>query len=108
MRLLCIILSIYVLMLSIVPCCFDDDCGGESESAQANSNSRDHEEDDCGACSQFMTCGTCPGFVSRTPDSLRVYFSAQTFALLSTFLPGHDYVARIWQPPQFRLMHDLS
>jgi hypothetical protein len=61
---LSLVLALLVLLVSAAPCC-PDDCGQSDDSiAQTNHQSDSHPEGDGGkACSPFLTCGFCFGFV---------------------------------------------
>lgn len=99
MKLICFILSIYVLILSTVPCCSDDNCIDEIETAHVDNHRQDHKEAECNSCSRFLTCGSCSGFMFLNLDSLRVYLSIETLIPFCPSLSINDYGAKIWQPP---------
>jgi hypothetical protein len=63
-KIICLILSLYVIILSAKPCCTDNDCvalAKEKTSKQAPN------EKGCFGCSPFFTCGSCVGFVTGKP-----------------------------------------
>jgi hypothetical protein len=62
MKIVCFILSIYVLVLSTVPCCSDDNCIDETKTEQADKHPQKEHQGCEGSCSPFLTCGTCVGF----------------------------------------------
>jgi len=102
MKILCFILSLYVLLLGTVPCCSDNNCNDQIKTENADNHSQDHKDSDRNTCSPFFTCGTCSGFVFiRT----RVDFKKASFiqdklitVYKSQFTDG--YIAKIWQPPK--------
>lgn len=103
MKIFCFILSIYVLVLSTVPCCSDDNCIDETKTEQTDKHSKD-EHQGCGTCSPFLTCGTCVGFTftnaSLTFEPSKIFFKS---ALLIPSYENHfanDFISKIWQPPK--------
>lgn len=103
MKIFCFILSIYVLVLSTVPCCSDDNCIDETKTEQTDKHSQD-EHQGCGTCSPFFTCGTCVGFTftntSLTFEPSKIFFKS---ALLIPSYENHfanDFISKIWQPPK--------
>lgn len=106
MKILCFILSLQVFYLSIVPCCWDDNCNDEIKTEQTENHSNDKQEDGCNACSPFLTCGTCSGFVF---SKLVFYFNKAQFSkskFIAIYEPqfADDFFAKIWQPPKNKLM----
>ena len=103
MRILCFILSLYVFSLSVVPCCSDDNCDDETIAENANNHSQEpNEEGDCNACSPFLNCGTCIGFVFTN-----LQFEIAEIPLIEDqFVPlykpqfSDDFFDKIWQPPK--------
>ena len=102
MKILCFILSLYVVFLATTPCCSDDNCNDEIKTEQTDNHSQDHKDSDCNICSPFLTCGTCTGFNFPT-----VFFSLTPPAItLTTKIPinyssfSSNYFPSIWQPPK--------
>jgi hypothetical protein len=98
-KLICIILSVYALILSTVPCCSDVDYIDEVETVNVDEHRQDHDGDECNSCSQFLTCGSCSGFVFLNLDSFKVYLAIETLIPFHTSLSTNDFIAKIWQPP---------
>ncbi|MDP2069136.1 MAG: hypothetical protein Q8K04_09230 [Lutibacter sp.] len=103
MKTLCFILSLYVFFLSVVPCCSDENCDDEVIIENADNHSQEHnEEKDCNACSPFLNCGTCIGFVF---SNLQLNI-AEIPAVEAQFTPiykpqfSDDFFDKIWQPPK--------
>lgn len=103
MKILCFILSLYVFSLSVVPCCSDDNCDDEIVTENAYNHSQDsNEEGDCNACSPFLNCGTCIGFVF---PNLKIKF-AEISLIEDFFVPiykpqfSDHFFDKIWQPPK--------
>jgi ferredoxin len=108
MKWLACLLSLYVILLSCVPCAACGDCC-EDEIAQtdAHNNTQDkHTESDHktdGVCSPFFACGTCHGAVVsgislEFPQSAPIATVTQQFFYSDQPLP--DYSPVIWQPPK--------
>ncbi|MHB1146086.1 MAG: DUF6660 family protein [Lutibacter sp.] len=103
MKIFCFILSLYVFSLSVVPCCSDDNCNDEVITENADSHSQEpNEEGDCDACSPFLNCGTCIGFVF---PNLQIEIS-EIQSVKYQFVPSYksqfydDFFDKIWQPPK--------
>jgi hypothetical protein len=96
-KLLTLLLSLFVLTLSSVPC-----CALENSEADHPIHENSQNEDDCGqACSPFYTCGTCVGFTPHYPDELFADYlrPIQHHSIYPPFeLP--QTAGSIWQPPQ--------
>ena len=61
MKIICFILSLYVIILSAKPCCTDKDCVVINKEKTSKQTSNEKE---CFGCSPFFTCGSCVGFVT--------------------------------------------
>ncbi|WP_339071049.1 hypothetical protein [Chitinophaga sp. 212800008-4] len=98
MRWLMILLSLYVLTLSAIPCCGDDQCCEEMAGKETHHNHHRQEL----PCSPFFSCNTCHGVVvpDFTPGlSARVIIlSSFSFNYIACSLPG--FTASVWQPPR--------
>jgi len=87
----------------VVPCCSDDKCDDETITENAYSHSQEPiDEGDCNACSPFLDCGTCIGFVfSNLQIDIDKFFSDE-----DQFVPVYkpqfpdDFFYKIWQPPK--------
>ncbi|MGZ9675397.1 DUF6660 family protein [Flavobacterium sp. GNP001] len=96
------ILSIYVAVLSTIPCCTDDNCNDEIKTEQIDNNSEDHQEKECNSCSPFFTCGDCSGFV-RTNINFDL---AEAIFIINKLVSNYksqfinSFIVRIWQPPK--------
>jgi len=88
-------LAFFVLLLSTVPCCADNDCADGNHAAQTESTSNE-------TCSPFLTCGVCTGFVFAEVG-LPLKSNATEKAPRQA---GHRVLfvegwhPRIWQPPK--------
>lgn len=63
MKLVCLILSFYVLLLSAKPCCADNDCQVKIPKKKELASKVPVKEKECPGCSPFFTCGSCVGFI---------------------------------------------
>jgi hypothetical protein len=102
MKILCFILSLYVLFQIAVPCCSEDNCNEEMAIGHTDSP-QEHEEGDCNTCSPFFTCGTCSGFVFTkwTFNFKEVSFLKDKLVPVYIFpFPPHSF-DKIWQPPKW-------
>ncbi|MCW3465148.1 DUF6660 family protein [Chitinophaga nivalis] len=105
MKWLVIILSLYVLTLSAIPCCGDDYCCEEQAvligCGQEHQDHDDHNKPEL-PCSPFFSCNTCHGVV--VPDITKsvpegVPLPRNTYYDHAA-QPLPEFAASIWQPPQ--------
>ena len=102
MKTLCFILSIYVIFLSTVNCCLDDNCTDEIEIEQTDNHSQDHKEGDCKTCSPFLNCGTCSGFIftSLQIDIIEILFQKDKSVAVYKSHFSNKFFNKFWQPPK--------
>ncbi|MFD0794915.1 hypothetical protein ACFQZX_14910 [Mucilaginibacter litoreus] len=103
MKLLCIIFSICIIMLSARPCCADKQCNGEGVVKNDQSAGRSTEKDKCPGCSPFFSCGSCVGFIVNKQVIITNLLIEQHTEKL--YLPYQEpslpkVSLSIWQPPQ--------
>lgn len=100
MKIICLILSLYVIILSAKPCCTDNNCvalGKEKTSKQVPAGK------DCLGCSPFFTCGSCVGFITgkAVVISLPVVIESITNEYAAYRQPRVIKVSSaIWLPPK--------
>jgi hypothetical protein len=103
MRILAILLSVYIVMLSASTCrCDYAGTGQDYRTEQHDAGAASH---DCsGDCSPFCLCNACPGFTDKT-------FSGYFQLKIQEYVPRENtlYLAQlylspllqgIWQPPR--------
>ncbi len=104
MILLQLLLALYVVMLSALPC--EALCRDESAPLRAYPSTPASQ--DCSAeegCSPFCQCASCPGFAVPAPFELTEE-TLTTNSLATKQLPLYvaphrlDVLGRIWQPPR--------
>jgi hypothetical protein len=92
MKIVGIIISIFILALNAIPCCWDS-CEDEPNKEYSKT-----EE----SCSPFLSCGNCAGFVLQE-DVPQIKLYAQT-SLSEIEFPGPSFYSEfsesIWQPPR--------
>ncbi|MBS1688887.1 MAG: hypothetical protein JSS96_09200 [Bacteroidetes bacterium] len=105
MRLLSAILSLYILLLTGIPCCAYDHC--EDANVKVENNKAKHsvpqkdKENGCNSCSPFFSCHGCCGFIvaahSGTSHTVFTFpppaYSSYKEPYVSQFVPF------FWQPP---------
>ncbi len=99
MKFLCLLLAIYVVLLSAKPCCADNDCQGKVEHSQKTPA----KEKECPGCSPFFTCGSCAGFIIAQPIILQLPEITPVPAAYGNVYqqPNVEKVAlSIWLPPK--------
>jgi len=97
-KVLCFILSLVVVLLTVKPCCADNDCSLTEKQQTGNS-----KNNDCAGCSPFYACGSCTGFIA-----VKAYIIVTVPTAIKTSKPCFlyhqpnikDVVLAIWQPPQ--------
>ncbi|HET6990322.1 MAG TPA: DUF6660 family protein [Bacteroidia bacterium] len=103
MKILYFILAVYVVLLSVKPCCTDDKCCADNHSAQTEKSARHQDNADCkGDCSPFFTCGSCTGFnfpafsFSLKPSEVAIEKQVSVYS----FSFSTEFFSSIWQPPK--------
>lgn len=110
MKLVSFILSVYVLLLSVQPCCTEDNCTDEVTVAATEQAAAPREdvpklplEKECDThCSPFYTCGSCAGFTPAIalyvmPSSI-ITTTHATFGYTTSLFSEVEHA--IWQPPK--------
>jgi len=100
MKILCYILSIYILSLLAYPC--QDKCDHSYTHKTEKSTDQNHEKEDCHNCSPFCTCNCCS--VSTILTFKATIITSETIPVLFVSVykeaPLKDIVFSIWQPPK--------
>jgi hypothetical protein len=96
------LLALYLVLLSVVPCCAFDNCPEEKSTTSQSTSHENGDDDDCGSCSPFFNCEGC---ASVTIDVQSLSFDivlasgekTYTDFILSSLAAVHyDF----WQPPR--------
>jgi len=102
MKVIAIILSAYLLVLTVIPCCGFDNCQDDMSPTELSSNHETGDEDDCGSCSPFFNCESC---ATATLHATSNYFTTfvpekkHEFGDSSpSLIPDAHY--DFWQPPR--------
>jgi len=108
MKYLSLILSMYVLLLSVMPCCFEDKCLSVyiptvESGVDTHNNCDDCSDNGYNCCSPFLHCDTCSGF----PEAHHYSPISVVIGLVSDCKSDYierndlpDFKSLIWQPPQ--------
>ena len=103
MRLIAVIFSMYVIMLTAIPCIdryYDANQVDKTELTHENQDSHHHSDSD--NCSPFCTCNCCATAVIIQPMMVKLtcfsFIQKQYFPVTSVFIS--DPLANIWQPPK--------
>jgi hypothetical protein len=100
MRFVIVLLSVYILSIAAVPCCFE---GMHRHSTELASTENDAHSDDAGLCSPFCVCNACGGcsiFVAACNYFPEPLFSTDYCPFFSVFY-SFSWLKGIWQPPKF-------
>lgn len=104
MKWLMILASIYVLLLSGIPCCGNDACCREEYAWAESGAHHDHADNSKPGlpCSPFFSCTTCHALVAVNhtvnvplPTGIE---KKLLFSYIDKSLP--TFAAAVWQPPQ--------
>jgi hypothetical protein len=66
----CLMLSVYVMLISAKPCCMDDDCQDKISVKKELAGQTTSRQKECPGCSPFFTCGSCVGFIVSKPFAI--------------------------------------
>ena len=96
-------MALYVLLISVRPCCIEENCTDEDLSTKTEQTSDHDQGNDCnGNCSPFLSCGSCAGFnyptVSYPLTNPATFESSQLQFYQFSFSIGFYF--SIWQPPK--------
>ncbi|WP_370525691.1 DUF6660 family protein [Olivibacter sp. SDN3] len=104
MKFVALILSIFVLTLSVVPCSVLEPAFGHGQEQCSTEKDHHAQGDDCsGLCSPFYTCGTCLGLVLIVPvtyPSTYLSFESTEHYVLYLLSALREPLSSIWQPPR--------
>ncbi|TLU96750.1 DUF6660 family protein [Dyadobacter sediminis] len=103
MKNLIVILSVYMLLLSLLPCGDPAECKDEKQAVAFSSNTHADHDNHSENCPPFCSCTCCGQFLS--------IFTAHSFLVKTVALPAmgkafyQDFYSglipsAIWQPPQ--------
>ena len=95
------ILSVYMLVLAVFPCCAFDDCPDDKIKTEQATNHENGDED-CGTCSPFFNCEGC---ASGTTIVEPIYFNIISLPVKQVYTgflsPSiSDVHYEFWQPPK--------
>jgi hypothetical protein len=95
------ILSFYLALLSVIPCCAFDDCAGDKELAGQTSEHSEGDED-CGSCSPFFNCEGCASVTVNMDPVWTALLPQMVTRIYSNFIPPFvpDVHYDFWQPPR--------
>ncbi|MBF9252854.1 hypothetical protein I2I11_06100 [Pontibacter sp. 172403-2] len=105
MKAYCLLLSLFVSLLSVWPCCTEDVCSdaeGISISAEATAGAQP-EHQDCTNCSPFLACGACTGFTVSGNSLLLQPAPVVSATAHRSATQGNRTIqisASVWQPPK--------
>ncbi len=95
------ILSFYLVILSVIPCCAFDDCP-DDKTGTAQTGNHENGDDDCGTCSPFFNCEGCAS-VTISVDAtyctvVQIPVKKEYTDFISPLIPDVHY--DFWQPPK--------
>jgi hypothetical protein len=95
------ILSLYLILLSVVPCCSFDSCPDDKESTEQMAHHEKGDED-CGTCSPFFNCEGCAPATIQINIASYTIVSPEVKRVYTGFIPSviPDVHYDFWQPPR--------
>lgn len=95
------ILAIYLIALSIVPCCSFDDCPDDKTVTEQTAR-HESDDEDCGSCSPFFNCEGCAPATISTPAVSFTIVAPEVKRVYTGFIPSFipDVHYDFWQPPR--------
>ncbi|MEO5564604.1 MAG: DUF6660 family protein [Chitinophagaceae bacterium] len=92
------ILMIYLVFLSVVPCCAFDDC----DDTIAATEQKGKEKDDCGGCSPVFNCEKCAAITIHVETASLAVIEIPVNPTYAEFIPSHiaPVYYDVWQPPR--------
>jgi hypothetical protein len=102
-KILCLLLAVYVMMLSGKPCCADNDCHEKFTTKTEQSSKSSSKEKECSGCSPFFTCGSCVGFIVSKPITITFAVISENYTLHFTAYREPDVkkiALSVWLPPK--------
>ncbi|WP_369414058.1 DUF6660 family protein [Desertivirga xinjiangensis] len=104
MKWISFIISVYVLLLAVSPCCATEHLNASGDECLIEQREADCSKDpDCKGCSPFFSCSSCSGFMiycSVVFVKPVVSFSSSKKYSLYTYFCLQDICLPIWQPPR--------
>ncbi len=102
MKMFCFIMSMYVLLLTAVPCYSESNCNDKISTEQTGSQPHDDRDNDCSYCSPFFACGTCTGtdISGSGVDFINIFLSEVTLIPIYKSQYLSFFFDTIWQPPK--------
>lgn len=99
MKVISYILSLYLVVLSFIPCCNFDDCPVDKTELEGSHSSDDN---DCGTCSPFFNCEGCATVsINAEAVSFTIIILSATIEYSDFILPVTGTVhSEFWQPPR--------
>ncbi|QEC52565.1 DUF6660 family protein [Anseongella ginsenosidimutans] len=104
MKLIVLVLSMFVLALTSLPCCVLAEQSHAHNGQQADSpdNCPEKKDDCCKDCSPFYVCGSCPGFIINDFSLLASILPLEHSSCYGSYLPFKlsEIIIPVWQPPK--------
>jgi len=103
LKILALILSIYVLVLTGMPCCAYA-CkqeGAKKEQSQPKEHKQEKDCDNC-TCSPFFSCQNCGGFVVQPAINIPKILIHTKDPVYNIYKQNsyQEYITHFWQPPR--------
>lgn len=104
-RWLILILSLWVIYLSVIPCCREDNnVNTRTNTSEISHDCQNSKGEDTQACSLFIRCGDCKGFTFLEYNYHSEVFSdsvdKKSFCINYCDLFPQIWLSTQWQPPQ--------
>lgn len=105
MKPVALLLSMIVLLLNNLPCCFQQEVPVRSyteQGAAQKGGCDDMGNDACKGCSPFYVCGSCAGFVHNDLSGFTFILPLRSSSYNGIYIPLElkQVASLIWQPPK--------
>lgn len=103
MKWLYIILSIYITVLSCIPCSDENECNVTTSNITIIDNHQEHEHE-AEMCSPFCICNCCgcSGITLIQSHSIDYKITVDIVTVSNMYVPAFidNYTGSVWQPPK--------
>jgi hypothetical protein len=99
------ILTFYLFLLSVIPCCTFDECPDDQPQTSQSKDHQPGDQDDCGSCSPFFNCERCIAVIIDVPASSITVAAPTSQRVYTEFVSQQipDIHYDFWQPPRLEM-----
>lgn len=103
MKLFTCLMSLYILLLSCMPCNDSSDCSSEESVSVAVSGTHDDHDDDTEHCTPFCVCACCaaPAVQFQQAPAIKNFVAGKIVNSYPAEFIFSNTEHNIWQPPRY-------